>query len=130
MKRFVAGFLIAFTLGIGAGAAGAVLRDGAFNKVTANDFEGGIANFTDASFRGNGTTAAVGIDDVDQLQLFYQSGQFLNVSAGNTDPTSAPCKPARAGSLYLRHNGDLSGGQVWAKTGTDTDSCGWMRIAP
>lgn len=130
MRRFVAGFLIAFALGIGAGVAGAVLKDGAFNKVTASDFEGGIANFTSASFRGNTGSAVVGISDANQLQLFYQPGFFLNVSAGNTDPTVAPCKPARAGSLYLEHNGDGSGGQAFVKTGMDTESCGWTRIAP
>lgn len=130
MRCFLAGFMVAFMLGVGAGVAGAVLKDGAFNKVTASDFEGGIANFTSASFRGNTASAVVGISDQNQLQLFYQPGFFLNVSAGNTDPTVTPCRAARSGSLYLRHNGDGSGGEAYVKTGTDTDSCGWTRIAP
>lgn len=132
MRRFIAGFTVALTFGIGAGVAGAVLKDAAFDKVTANDFEGGIANFTDASVRGNGSAAVVGISDQNMLQLFYipSLGLFLNISAGTTDPTVTPCKAARSGSLYLRHNGDGSGGQAWVKTGTDADSCGWTNLTP
>lgn len=134
MRRFVLGFLLAACIAIPAGALGGAAKDAIFGTVTANDFEsapGGGANFGTVNFRGNGQYGVVGINDQDYITLAYNppAGLDLSISTGYADPTATPCKGARSGSLYLRHNGDGSGGQAWVKTGIDADACGWTKIA-
>jgi hypothetical protein len=131
MRRILLGIVIGILVFTG-GAFGAAAKDAVFGTVTAASFQnqpGGNAELGVLGVKGNGSTDVVGINGVDYVQLFYSPAQFLNVSTGTIDPTAVPCKPARAGSLYLRHV-DSTSGQAWVKTGADADSCAWTNLTP
>jgi hypothetical protein len=79
-----------------------------------------------------------GLGNLLSQSSFGPFGWTLNMNGGSSsfitgvaDPSIAPGINAAPGSVYLRENGGGTGtGELWLKTGSETDDIGWSIIAP